>query len=80
MQKTFRARIFRNGANQAVRIPRNMELPGKEVTIHQERNRLIIEPVKTQKNLLEVLADLSPIEEDFPDIDEVILPLDDIVL
>jgi antitoxin VapB len=27
------ARLFRNGANQAIRIPREFELPGTEVSI-----------------------------------------------
>lgn len=30
------ARLFRNGRNQAVRIPRKFELPGQEVAIRKD--------------------------------------------
>ena len=73
------ARLFRNGRNQAVRIPREFELPGDEVIIHQDGNRLILEPVKT-RNLLSVLASLKPVDDAFPDVDTGLLPLDDIKL
>ena len=39
-----RAKLFRNGRNQAVRVPREYELDGDEVFIHRETGRLIIEP------------------------------------
>ena len=79
-------RLFRNGANQAVRIPKEFELPGKDALIHREGNKLIIEPVtpKLVKGsaaaLLAILATMEPIDEDFPDVDEGLLPLDDIGL
>ena len=79
-------RLFTNGANQAVRIPKEFELPGKDALIHREGNKLIIEPVtpKLVKGrvpaLLVVLATMEPIDEDFPDVDEGLLPLDDIDL
>jgi antitoxin VapB len=79
-------RLFRNGANQAVRIPKEFELPGKDALIHREGNKLIIEPFtpKLVKGsaaaLLAVLATMEPIDEDFPDVDEGLLPLDDIDL
>jgi len=38
-------KLFKNGRNQAVRIPREFELPGDEAVIHKESDRLIIEPV-----------------------------------
>lgn len=38
-------RLFRNGKNQAVRIPREFELNAQEVIMRREGNRLIIEPV-----------------------------------
>lgn len=79
-------RLFRNGANQAVRIPKEFELPGKDALIHREGNKLIIEPatLKHPKGsaaaLLAVLAAMEPIDEEFPDVDEGLLPLDDIDL
>lgn len=80
-------RLFRNGANQAVRIPKEFELPGKEAVMHREGNRLIIEAVQSKHPrgssaallaALSELAKLGPIEEEFPDVDAGMLPLDDI--
>jgi len=39
-------RLFRNGANQAVRIPKEFELPGQDALIWREGDRLIIEVAK----------------------------------
>ena len=61
-------RLFRNGRNQALRIPREYELPGDEAIIHKEGIKLIIEPV-TKPSLLAILATLEPLEEDFPEIE-----------
>jgi antitoxin VapB len=63
------AKLFRNGRNQAVRIPRGVELPGKDIVITKEDNRLIVEPKEKERtNLLEWLATLEPIEDEFPEI------------
>lgn len=80
MQNERHVRLFRNGRNQALRIPREFELPGEEAILRQEGDRLVIEPVKPTRNLLEILATLEPIEEAFPDVDEGLLPLDDVKL
>lgn len=37
--------LFRNGCNQALRIPREFELAADEVTIYRDNHRLVIEPV-----------------------------------
>lgn len=79
MDNQRHARLFRNGRNQALRIPRDLELPGNEVIIHKEGDRLILEPVKTRK-LLAVLATLKPVADAFPDIDAGLPPLDDVKL
>jgi antitoxin VapB len=39
-------RLFKNGCNQALRIPREFELPGNEAIVHKEGDRLIVEPVR----------------------------------
>ena len=39
-------RLFRNGRNQAVRIPREFELEGDEAIMRKEGSRLIVEPVR----------------------------------
>lgn len=74
-------RLFRNGANQAVRIPKEFELPGQEATIRQVGNTLVITPIEAKKgSLRELLDSWEPMEEEFPDVDEGLLPLDDIEL
>ncbi|HEX3653008.1 MAG TPA: AbrB/MazE/SpoVT family DNA-binding domain-containing protein [Rhizomicrobium sp.] len=60
-------RLFRNGRNQAVRIPREFELPGEDAILRKEGDKLILEPLE-KKSLLEVLAGLEPLDEDFPEI------------
>ena len=63
-------KLFKNGKNQAVRIPREFELPGNEAIMRKEGDKLIIEPVPP-RSLLALLSTLSPIEEDFPPIEEL---------
>ncbi len=69
-------RLFRNGRNQALRIPREFELEGDEAIIRKEGDRLIVEPIRKGR-LLALLATLEPLNEPFPDIDEDLPPLDD---
>ena len=78
MRTERHVRLFRNGRNQAIRIPREFELEGEEAIIRKEGNQLIIEPVQ-KDGLLSVLATLTPIEEDFADMDESLPALDDVV-
>jgi antitoxin VapB len=62
-------KLFRNGRNQAVRIPVEFELPGNEAIMRKEGDRLIIEP-KKKSGLLEWLRAQEPWDEEFPDLDE----------
>jgi antitoxin VapB len=71
-------RLFRNGSNQALRIPRDLELPGSEALLHKEGNRLIIEPLP-RRSLLATLATWAPLEEEFPEIDDL-EPIEDVNL
>jgi antitoxin VapB len=74
------ARLFRTGRNQAVRIPREFELPGNEVVIHKEGDKLILESVGRPSGIAELLASWQPLDEQLPDVDEGLLPLDDVEL
>jgi antitoxin VapB len=65
--------LFRNGRNQAIRIPREFELEGTEAIIHKEGDKLIIEPV-TKKSLKAILASLPSLDEGFPE--TIDLPVD----
>lgn len=77
MSVARRVKLFRNGRNQAVRIPRELELPGDEAILHKEGERVILEPAPPA-SLLAVLATLKPLDEQFPPIPE--LPVDPVEL
>ena len=79
MTTVRRVRLFTNGRNQALRIPRELELPGDEAIITKDGDRLIVEPVP-RKSLSALLASWSPCDEPLPDVDEGLLPLDDVEL
>jgi antitoxin VapB len=63
-------KLFKNGRNQAVRIPREFELPGEDAIMRKEGDKLIIEPAP-KLSLLELLETLEPIEEEFPEIEDL---------
>jgi antitoxin VapB len=63
-------KLFKNGRNQAVRIPREFELLGDAAIMRKEGQRLIIEPVPP-KSLLAVLAALPNLDEEFPPIKDL---------
>lgn len=80
MSETERhVRLFRNGRNQALRIPRDFELEADEAILRKEGDRLIIEPVRKGR-LLALLASLRPLEGTLPNVDEDLAPLDDVEL
>jgi antitoxin VapB len=45
MPKRYIAKVFRTGGSQAVRLPKECQMPGDEVTVVRENDRLIIEPI-----------------------------------
>lgn len=63
-------RLFRNRSNQALRIPRDLELPGNQAILRKEGDRLIVEPM-TRTSVLELLSTWKPLDEDFPEIDDL---------
>lgn len=63
-------RLFRNGRNQAVRIPREFEMPGEDAVMRKDGNRLIIEPAPP-KSLLVVLAGLPTLDEELPQTEDL---------
>jgi antitoxin VapB len=62
-------KLFRNGRSQAVRIPREFELPGTEAVMRKEGGRVIIE-AKPTTSLVEWLKTLEPIDEEWPEIED----------
>lgn len=75
-----RVRLFRNGANQAVRIPKEFELATNDAIMRREGSKIIIEPIASAKSLLDAMKNWEPMDTPFPDVDEGLLPLDDIRL
>jgi len=43
--ESARAKVFVNGRSQAVRLPKEFRMPGTEVLIHREGNRIVLEPL-----------------------------------
>jgi antitoxin VapB len=77
MTEPRHVKLFRNGRNQAVRIPVEFELPGDEAIMHRDGDRLVIEPVR-KRGLLALLDTMEPFAEEFPDVDEGLMPLRDV--
>jgi antitoxin VapB len=71
MTEKRHVRLFRNGRNQAVRIPVEFELPGDEATMHRDGERLVIEPVR-RRGLVALLKSMKPVDEAFPEIDDAV--------
>ncbi len=61
--------LFRNGRNQALRIPREFELEGSTAIIRKEGDQLIIEAVQEHK-LAKLLKSWRSTEEDFSKIND----------
>jgi antitoxin VapB len=65
-------RLFKNGRSQAVRIPREFELPGNEATLRRDtRGRLILESLPGPK-LADLLSSWKPLgaKNQLPAIDD----------
>jgi virulence-associated protein VagC len=66
-----RAKLFRNGGSQAVRLPKEFQFVGKEVRIRREGNGVVLEPVGPQVGAADVetakrvLKTLGPQEPEF---------------
>jgi antitoxin VapB len=69
MPEKRHVRLFRNGRNQAVRIPAAFELPGNEAIMHRDGDRLVIEPVR-KRGLVALLRSMKPLDDAFPEISD----------
>lgn len=45
MSETATAKIFKHGRSQAVRLPKEFRLPGKEVRVRRVGNAVVLEPI-----------------------------------
>lgn len=71
MSAAKKVSLFWNGANQAVRIPKEFDLAGNQVMLRREGNMLILEPI-SQKSLLQVLLKLEPLSESLPEFEDAL--------
>ena len=76
MSEQRHVRLFRNGRNQAVRIPVEFELPGNEAIMHRDGDRLVIEPAR-KRGLTALLKTMKPLHESFPEIDDPVFNVDE---
>lgn len=70
MPQERRVKLFKNGRNQAIRIPREFELPGEDAVIRKDGDRLVIEAVPP-RSLTALLKSWKPLQDDWPVIDEL---------
>lgn len=64
-------RLFKNGSNQAVRIPKEMAFETDEVRLYKDGNRLVIEPVLPKMGLQALLNGWQPLDEGLPEIEDL---------
>jgi antitoxin VapB len=78
MPEQRHVRLFRNGRNQAVRIPVEFELPGNEAVMHRDGDRLVIEPLR-KRGLVALLKTMRPLNEELPQIDDPVPGPEDVL-
>lgn len=66
------ARLFRNGSNQVVRLPRDLEIDADEVLIRREGNSLVLTP--KPRSWDDYFKGGRRLTEDFPDTLDDALP------
>ena len=54
------AKIFKHGRSQAVRLPKEFRMPGKEVRVRRVGNSILLEPV--ERSLEEIQAIFAEID------------------
>ncbi len=73
MSIELRVKIFRDGHNLAVRIPRELEGEfdeGGDAVMRQDGTHLVLEPAR-KRTLIEVLDSLETTDEEFPYIEDL---------
>ena len=66
------ARLFRNGGNQAVRLPKGFEMNADEVLLRREGDTIILTP--KPRSWGEYFRHAKRMDKDFPDRIEDLLP------
>jgi antitoxin VapB len=69
--KTKTAKLFTHGRSQAVRLPKEFRLPGKEVRVSRIGHRVILEPIaRSADDVAAVFAEIDRLlaGQPFPDV------------
>lgn len=69
-QRSFRAKLFRTGGSQAVRLPKECRLPGTEVAVTVQGSKVILEAIDDRGWTPEFKNEFfrgPPDEDAFPD-------------
>jgi antitoxin VapB len=77
LQHRRQVKLFRNGRNQAVRIPVEFELPGSEAIMCRDGDRLVIEPIR-KRGLAALLDSWEPLTDALPEIEDRVVEPEDI--
>jgi len=80
MESQRHTRLFRDGGRQALRIPRGLELDADAAIVRRDGDRLIVEPIRRRRDLKRLLAGWGPLAAAIPNVDDGLLPLDDVRL
>jgi antitoxin VapB len=70
-------KLFRNGRNQAVRIPVEFELPGTDAIMFRDGDRIVVEPVR-RRGLAALLDSWEDMNEALPEIEDMAPEAEDI--
>ncbi|MBL8572626.1 MAG: AbrB/MazE/SpoVT family DNA-binding domain-containing protein [Hyphomicrobiaceae bacterium] len=67
-----KVKLSRRGDAQVVRIPKGFELPGDTVLVRKVGNAIWLEaePTRPKQNLLDLLREMEPIDEEWPEIED----------
>jgi antitoxin VapB len=60
MAETGKAKIFKHGRSQAVRLPKEFRLPGSEVRVRRVGSGILLEPI--ERSLEEIQAIFAEID------------------
>lgn len=58
------AKLFMHGRSQAVRLPKEFRLPGKEVRVSRDGNKVVLEPIgRTPEEVEAIWAKIDALRE-----------------
>jgi len=70
MAETGTAKLFMHGRSQAVRLPKQFRMPGKEVRVRRVGNSVVLEPLERDAGAIESIFDKLEQYHDIPFMEE----------